>query len=392
MHTKNPGIYITAVLPAHNEASDITAAIHSIRDHVDRIVVACDNCSDHTYQVAMQAGADFVFDTVHNFHRKAGALNQALTHYINWKLKNQYILIMDADTVVVDPQEWFKKATSLVAPNRPPLAPKYKRMSYSQRLVMRMFHYRRYRKIFAGKAYDCVGSIFQAPRRLDHNTNLEEGQRLEWEAYAGKIERMQRVYVLTGTCSLFHSTVLQKVYARHHHQYFYDDKSITEDFAMTVSAKEVGARLISPTNCLCITATKDHVKDLLVQRRRWNLGALQLVNEHEIDSVTLLYVFQQIKLFVSVFAYLLFLVMVIYLYGTGNIELTVFWSFVFFGFDVTQTAEIWKYGSWFDRIYSFSIIGWLVYSFFLQIAYLWALETMIDQHKVYWNSNQRSKG
>ena len=391
MRTKNPGIYITAILPAHNEANDVTAAIESIRKHVDRIIVACDNCSDNTYQVATKAGADCVFATVHNFHRKAGALNQALTHYVNWKLKNQYLLIMDADTVVVNPRQWFNKAASLVVPNRPALAPKYKRLSYSQRLLMRTFHYRKYRHIFDGKAYDCVGSIFQAPRRLDHNTNLEEGQRLEWEAYASKIERMQRVYVLTGTCSLFSAVVMKKVYALHHYQYFYDVHSITEDFAMTVSTKEVGARLISPTDCLCITATKDHFKDLLVQRRRWNLGALQLVNEHKINNVTILYILQQIKLFISVFAYLLFLVMAIYLYGTGHIELTVFWTVIFLGFDITQTAEIWKYGSWFDRIYSFSIIGWLVYSLFLQIAYLWALETMIDRHKVYWNRNQRSK-
>jgi cellulose synthase/poly-beta-1,6-N-acetylglucosamine synthase-like glycosyltransferase len=58
-----PRTSIAVIVPAHNEAQVIGHAIASIREQTsgrDRIVVVADNCSDETYDVAKQAGAEVV--------------------------------------------------------------------------------------------------------------------------------------------------------------------------------------------------------------------------------------------------------------------------------------------------------------------------------------------
>lgn len=54
---------MAVVMPAHNEASGIVAAIESVRRQLeagDRLLVVADNCSDNTAQLAAAAGAEVV--------------------------------------------------------------------------------------------------------------------------------------------------------------------------------------------------------------------------------------------------------------------------------------------------------------------------------------------
>src|SRR3954452_11504397 len=74
-----PGV-VVALIPAHNEEAEIEAAIWSLRDQdspPDLILVIADNCTDATAQRAEASGA-YVYETVGNAHKKAGALNQVL--------------------------------------------------------------------------------------------------------------------------------------------------------------------------------------------------------------------------------------------------------------------------------------------------------------------------
>lgn len=382
-------IYVTAILPAHNEEEKISRAINSIKNYVDNIIVACDNCNDNTFSVAKNAGANIVFNTINNNSRKAGALNQALYKYANFSISNHYFLVMDADTEVINPELWFNKAASLVYPNRPKLNASIMNMNPVKKSCLKLFNYDKYKKLFFNKAYDCVGSIFKAPKKVQ--SNLEEGQNIEWLTYAGKVERSQKVFVLTGTCSLISAEMLKKVYIYNKKQYFYNESSVTEDFEITIILKEVGARLISPSDCQCYTETKKTVKDLLNQRRRWYLGGIELVSERKIDKIMFTYVIQQIMLSLSVFAYILFIALSLYLYLSNNIALNGFWLIVGIIFIINQVIRTWKFGNWFDRFYAMSMIGALWYSLILQIAYLWALESYIDKHSIYWNSHKKDQ-
>lgn len=382
-------IFITAILPAHNEEKNIMQAIKSIRHYVDHIIVACDNCNDNTLNIAKEAGADIVFNTVNNNSRKAGALNQALYNYADFSIKNQYFLIMDADTEVIKPKLWFNKAASLVYPNRPKIDSKIMNMNPIKKSLLKFFNYNKYKELFFNKAYDCVGSIFKAPKNV--RSNLEEGQNFEWLTYASKVERSQKVFVLTGTCSLISAEMMKKVYLYNKKEYFYNESSVTEDFELTIILKEVGARLISPSDCQCYTETKKTIKGLLNQRRRWYLGGIELVNERKIDKVMFTYVIQQMMLFLSVVSYILFIALSFYLYLSGDIALNWFWLIVGAIFIINQIIRAWKFGNNFDKFYALSMIGVLWYSIILQIAYLWALESYIDKHSIYWNSHKKDQ-
>lgn len=57
-------MYVTAIVPAHNEAGNIKRAVRALKKQVDKVIVVCDRCDDDTYQRAQQAGAR-AFETVH---------------------------------------------------------------------------------------------------------------------------------------------------------------------------------------------------------------------------------------------------------------------------------------------------------------------------------------
>lgn len=64
---------LTAVIPAYNEEQMIEEVIHSVRPHVDEVVVVDDGSKDATYQKAFKAGAVV---TRHLINRGQGAALQ----------------------------------------------------------------------------------------------------------------------------------------------------------------------------------------------------------------------------------------------------------------------------------------------------------------------------
>lgn len=153
-------VSITALLPAHNEATTIAHAIASIRNQtwpVDRILVACDNCTDDTAEIAASLGCD-VYATVDNTGRKAGALNQALD-----QITSGLVLVMDADTQI--------------SPN------------FVATAIARLEDPR----------IGAVGAVFSGDQPA---SLLELCQSNEWQRFRRQIGRTGRVQVLSGTAAL----------------------------------------------------------------------------------------------------------------------------------------------------------------------------------------------
>jgi biofilm PGA synthesis N-glycosyltransferase PgaC len=103
---RRPHNRLTVLIAAHNEALCIGATVDSVLEQTrraDRIVVAADNCTDATAQIALASGRHYgsprvrVYETVGNTHKKSGALNQA------WELtsdQTDLFICIDADTVL----------------------------------------------------------------------------------------------------------------------------------------------------------------------------------------------------------------------------------------------------------------------------------------------------
>jgi biofilm PGA synthesis N-glycosyltransferase PgaC len=98
-----------ALIPAHNEETTVASAIHSVQEqHQElRLVVVTDNCTDRTDEVARGAGAE-TFAPEGNQHKKAGALNQALAALLPNMDDDDFVFVMDADTVL-NP-DWMRTA------------------------------------------------------------------------------------------------------------------------------------------------------------------------------------------------------------------------------------------------------------------------------------------
>ncbi len=97
-------VSVTALIPARNEELHIAATLESLRRQTvppTAVWVIADNCTDATAEVARAHGAD-VYTTVDNRHRKAGGLNQLLARLLPTFGPLDAVLVMDADTVMVD--------------------------------------------------------------------------------------------------------------------------------------------------------------------------------------------------------------------------------------------------------------------------------------------------
>ena len=126
---------------------------------------------------------------------------------------------------------------------------------------------------------DAVGGVFVGD---DSPGLLSQLQRNEYLRYGRDISRRQgRVFVLTGTASLFRADALAAVAAARgsvlpgNRGDVYDTFSLTEDNELTIALKTLGARMISPRDCRVTTELMPTWRDLWHQRQRWQRGALE---------------------------------------------------------------------------------------------------------------------
>ncbi|GAA1812669.1 glycosyltransferase family 2 protein [Nesterenkonia flava] len=321
---------ITAIIPAHNEAETLPATIASLRAQTtnpDRILVVSDNSTDETPEVAKACGAE-VIETVDNTARKAGALNQALETLPREGL----VLVMDADTQLVP--HWIDTAlTALEDPN-----------------------------------VGAAGAVFQAAPPTNY---LELCQHLEWARYAEEGARTRKTLVLSGTAALIRWEALETV--RNHTGRWYSTESITEDMEITMALKATGWELRSPTGCQAVTETMPSIRMLFLQRRRWNLGALQNITTHWGSPVARPYIRQQIMLAVSVtLLWALILLTLISLALNGPTVPQPLWLAIGAVFVTERVLSIWDQPIRY-RLFAALVIPELVYALVLQAAYIAAV-------------------
>lgn len=210
-------VTVTVLIPAHNEEASIVATLESLQAQSrppDRMVVVADNCTDSTVALARASGAD-VFETVGNIHKKAGALNQALKGLLDYLGDNDIVMCMDADTVL---DEGF-------------LAIGIQRFTSDRALMS-------------------VGGLFFG--ETGHGL-LGQLQRNEYIRYSREIRRRRgRVFVLTGTASMFRPRALRAVAESRGRVLpgikgdVYDTAALTEDNELTFAIKSLGGSWLLP--------------------------------------------------------------------------------------------------------------------------------------------------
>ena len=334
-------VTVTVLIPAHDEAASIGATLDSLSAQEpapDRIIVVADNCTDTTEEIAAAHGAE-VFVSVDNAHKKAGALNQALQGLLGGMGDNDIVMCMDADTVL---DEGFLEAGI--------------------------------QRFTSDRALMAIGGLFYGE---DGHGLLGQLQRNEYVRYSREIRRRRgRVFVLTGTASMFRSRALRTVAASRGGLLpgvrgdVYDTAALTEDNELTMAIKSLGGLMASPDSCRVVTELMPTVRNLWTQRLRWQRGALENLGAYGPTPPMLRYWAQQLGIGYSVIALSSFWLLIITTaLATDRWVWFPFWLGVGSVFVIDRVVSAWS-GGWKARLLAVLLFPELIFDMFLDLVYI----------------------
>ncbi len=353
-------VTVTVVIPAHDEEAALGATLPSLlaQSHrPQRVIVVADNCTDDTAGVARGLGAE-VFETVGNTRKKAGALNQVLREVLPSLGDNDIVMVMDADTRL--DAGFIEAAVARFTDDRALMA---------------------------------VGGLFYGE---NGHGMLGQFQRNEYARYSRMINRRRgRVFVLTGTSSLFRPAALRAVAeARGRtipgiHGDVNDTIALTEDNELTIALKSLGAVMASPSRCTVVTELMPTWRDLWRQRMRWQRGAVENIGAYGLTPATFRYWGQQLGIGYSVIAFYSYLLLMLVTVAAVD----VWWWFPFWlgvgaAFVVEQVVTVW-HGGWRARLLAAALFPELFYSLFIQAVYVVGIIDITLQRPARWGAVQR---
>jgi poly-beta-1,6-N-acetyl-D-glucosamine synthase len=342
----NRGVYagpvtVTVLIPAHNEEASLPATLASLLSQSrppERVVVVADNCTDGTVGLARSAGVE-VLETVGNAQKKAGALNQALRTILPGQGDNDVVMVMDADTRLDD--------------------------GFLAAAVGRMT---------ADRALLAIGGLFYGE---DGAGLIGQFQRNEYIRYSRELHRRRgRLFVLTGTASVFRPVALRTVAAARGRSLpgtpgdVYDTAALTEDNELTLALKSLGALMISPSECTVVTEVMPTWRTLWAQRLRWQRGALENLGAYGLTPQTFRYWAQQLGIgygAIALAAY--FALMALTVLTTDGWVWFPFWIGLGVVFAAERVVTVWK-GGWRARLLAATVLPELLFDAFLDVVYV----------------------
>lgn len=346
--------HILALIPAHNEARRIAAAIAALyrQEHPPhRVVVVADNCTDETAEIARANGAT-VIESRDNRHKKAGALNQVLGRLLAGLDDIDMVLVQDADTML---QPSFL-TSAMAAMNG---------------------------------TVGAVGGIFYGEKG---GGLLGALQRIEFHRYAREIARRGfRADVLTGTATLFRVATLREVRRARLDGLigggtsYYSLASLTEDDEITKAIRTLGYRTVSPPGCGVVTEVMTSLPKLWHQRLRWQRGALENLRDYGWTRVTAPYILRQTFMGLSVLFLALYLVFTGWMLARGRPEFTPFWIAVGLVFVAEKVVTAHGAG-WKSQLLAGTLAVELAYDMFQHAVYVRSLWDMARRGEEHWRA------
>ena len=351
---------ITILVPAHNEEASLPMTLRSLQQQThppDRVIVVADNCTDSTVVIARQMGHE-TFETVRNTKRKGGALNQALRHILPTMGISDVVMVMDADTR---------------------LGPEFLEVAH--------------RRMTEDPELTAIGGLFYG--EPGHGL-LRRFQRNEYARYSLQVRaRHGRLFVLTGTASIFRAEALMDLAAARgvlvpgDPGNVYDTSALTEDNELTLALKSLGATMTSPSECRVITEIMPTWRDLWIQRKRWQRGAVENLAAYGITRATARYWLQQVGLGYGVAAFTLYLfTFTVSILAEQPTTWLLFWVAIGAVFVVERVITVWSEG-WRSRLLAAALLPELGYAVFLHGVYVKCLFDITVQRRTTWGHVQQ---
>jgi cellulose synthase/poly-beta-1,6-N-acetylglucosamine synthase-like glycosyltransferase len=350
-------VTVTVLIPAHNEEDVLGDTLDELFQQSrlpDRVIVLADNCTDGTINLARERGIE-VRESSNNIHAKAGALNQALAVLMHEGGPNDTFMILDADTRLK--QGFIETAV--------------KRFS-------------------SDRGLSAIGGLFFG--EPGHGL-LGQLQRNEYNRYARDIKRRRgRVFVLTGTASIFRAPALKVLAASRGTLVpgvrgdVYDTAALTEDNEITIALKSLGALMTSPAECQVETELMTSWRTLWRQRLRWQRGALENISAYGLTPATSRYWSQQVGIAYSVVAlWSFFMLIFLQLVSTDTWIWYPFWLLMGAVFIVERVVSVWR-GGWVARFIAATLVLELLYDTFLDIVFLKGVIDIALKRRARWGN------
>jgi cellulose synthase/poly-beta-1,6-N-acetylglucosamine synthase-like glycosyltransferase len=186
--------------------------------------------------------------------------------------------------------------------------------------------------------------------------------------------------VLTGTGTVFKIGFLRELrQARRdgripdlgHAGGVYDISALTEDNELTLCAKELGYRVVSPKDCTVKTAMMPTLASLYRQRLRWQRGALENLISHGLNRHTAPYAIRQVLTYFGVLFlpfYLWTLTVALIVQSSLNFFQPL-WVGVAVLYVAEQTFSVRK-GGWRAVLVSLAVLPEIFLNVFLNVVYV----------------------
>jgi len=224
------------------------------------------------------------------------------------------------------------------------------------------------------RALMAVGGLFYGEE--GHGV-LGQFQRNEYLRYGREIKRRRgRVFVLTGTASLFRQVALHTIAEQRGESIpgtrgdVYDTAALTEDNELTIALKSLGALMISPTACTVVTELMPTWSTLWSQRLRWQRGALENIGAYGVTAQTTRYWLQQLGIGYGVIALSAYLLLIFLMVFSLDVWIWFpFWLGLGGVFMIERVATVWK-GGWRARLLALTLFPELFFDMFLNVVYI----------------------
>lgn len=234
---------VIVIVPAHNEAQQIESTVQSLQQQtrpVNMILVVADNCSDNTAELARAMGVQTI-ETNGNLHKKAGALNYALALLRKGDRYPEYIVTIDADTILHE--------------------------SFVERAVHLLEH---------NPKLGGVSAVCRGKRGLGSNPYQRALAWLQQAEYArAGVTRLRfNIHALSGAGSILRAQAVLDVIRDRGFLYAERANNLVEDYEATLEIKRHGWECTNNYHCVAYTDLMLSLRSLLKQRIRWIRGSI----------------------------------------------------------------------------------------------------------------------
>jgi cellulose synthase/poly-beta-1,6-N-acetylglucosamine synthase-like glycosyltransferase len=378
---------LTVLIAAHDEEQSIGATLDSVLAQVrkaDLVIVAADNCTDATIEIAQSkqplhlSSTLVVFETVDNTHKKAGALNQA------WALarsSTDLFVCIDVDSMLPpnalgDWEAEFIRDDVLAG-----CSAKFTMLSAQELAVLAE----------SGEVPTTAGELPDLTFRERIWCRLQKAEFAKWTDTA--LRRKNRwTSVLAGTACAIRASALDTVVAERAERGELPEpwtyRSEVEDFELTYRLRALGYECRVSADVRAYTGAMLTLRTLWAQRMKWQAGTVRDLKAIGMNKLTIVDWWQQ---FLGLVAALLrvswVLLLVFGLLLTHGVHLLQFWWIFPATFILCDVREAWRvpHRTWADVLTAALLVPQEIFAWLRAGWFLWSwVEVLTGRNRDHW--------